>query len=96
MDSINLNPSYSIGEIPGKCVKCLAEGELFSCLRILLLEGDKDEESAKKYELLLNFLKSPDAQKLRDESERYLSEGKEVSVNMYVESGEPKYEIKVK
>jgi hypothetical protein len=96
MDSINFTPSYSIGEIPGKCIKCLVEGELFNCLKILLLEGDRDEESAKKYELLLKFLKSPEARKLRDESERLLSEGKEVSVNLYVESGQPKYTLKVK
>lgn len=96
MESINLNPSYSIGEIPGKCVKCLAEGELFSCLRILLLEGDKSEESAKKYELLLEFLKSPSVNKLIDETEKLLSAGKEVSVNLYVEGGEPKYTLKVK
>jgi hypothetical protein len=87
---------YSTGDIPGKCIKCLAEGELFNCLRSLLREGEKDEESARKYELLLDFLKSPEAQELVDEAERLLSEGKEVSVNLYVESGKPKYTLKIK
>jgi len=87
---------YSTGDIPGKCIKCLAEGELFNCLRTLLREGEKDEDSARKYELLLDFLKSPEARKLIDESERLLSEGKEVSVNLYVESGKPKYTLKIK
>ena len=96
MESFNLAPTYSTGDIPGKCIKCLAEKELFNCLRILLLEGDKNEESSNKYEVLLDFLKSPEAQKLIDESERLLSEGKEVSVNLYVESGKPKYTLKIK
>lgn len=96
MESFNLSPSYSTGDIPGKCIKCLAEGELFSCLRILLREGDKDPESEKKYQLLLNFLKSPDVKKLIDETEKLLSEGKEASIELYVEEGEPKYKLKVK
>lgn len=96
MESINLNPSYAIGEIPGKCIKCLAEGELFGCMRILLLEGEKNEESARKYEMLLEFLKSPTVHQLIDETEKLLSEGKDVSVNLYVEEGEPKYTLKVK
>jgi len=96
MESLNLHPMYSTGDIPGKCIKCLAEGELFNCLRSLLREGEKDEESAKKYEVLLDFLKSPEAQKLVDEAEILLSQGKEVSVNLYVESGVPKYTLKVK
>ncbi|MFA5367086.1 MAG: hypothetical protein WC333_04340 [Dehalococcoidia bacterium] len=96
MESFDLAPTYSTGDIPGKCIKCLAEKELFSCLRTLLLEADKDEEAARKYEVLLEFLKSPSVNKLIDETEKLLSEGKEVSVNLYVEAGEPKYRLKVK
>jgi hypothetical protein len=62
-----------------------------------LFKEDKDNpELEKKYELLYSFLESPDLQKICDESERYLSEGKEVSVRIALESGKPKFEIKLK
>jgi len=75
MDTINLNPKYSTSDVPGKCIKCLAEQELNNCLlELLKTEGD-DKELAQKFELLVTFLKSPESHKLRDESERYLAEG---------------------
>ncbi len=46
--------------------------------------------------MIVSFLKSPELQRLRDESERYLSEGKEVSVRIYFVNGKPKYDLKVK
>jgi len=58
-------------------------------------EGD-DKELAQRYEMIVSFLKSPESQKLRAESERYLSDGKEVSVRIYFVDGKPKYELKVK
>jgi hypothetical protein len=36
MDSFNLEPTYTTGEIPGKCIRCLAEEELNTCLRAIL------------------------------------------------------------
>ena len=33
MEPINLDSRYSTRDIPGKCVRCLAEQELDSCLR---------------------------------------------------------------
>ena len=58
-------------------------------------EGD-DKELAQRFEMIVSFLKSPESQKLRDESEYYLSEGKQVSVRIYFVDGKPKYELKVK
>jgi len=58
-------------------------------------EGD-DEELQQKLETLVSFLKSPESKKLRDESERYLAEGKQVTVKIHFETGKPKYELKVK
>ena len=45
--------------------------------------------------MLVAFLKSPESQKLRDESERYLAEGKQVTVRISFADGKPKYELKV-
>ena len=95
MEPINLDPRYSTSSVPGRCVKCLAEEELNKCLLGLLrVEGD-DKELIPRFETLVSFLKSPESQKLRAESEWYLSEGKEVSVRIYFVDGKPKYELKV-
>ena len=78
MDTINLDPKYSTSNVPGKCIKCLAEQELNNCLlELLRAEGD-DEELAQRFEMLVSFLKSPESLKLCDEAERYLAEGKQV------------------
>ena len=73
MDAINLDPKYSTSDVPGKCIKCLAEQELNNCLlELLRAEGD-DKELVERFEMLISFLKSPESLKLRDESERYLA-----------------------
>ena len=95
MDSFDLEPKYSTGQLPGKCIKCLAEQELSNCLMELLRDEESDEKIQRRFEMLLSFLKSPESQKLRDESERYLAEGKQVTLKINFETGEPKYELRV-
>jgi hypothetical protein len=96
MESIELTPRYSTNEVPGRCIKCLAEEKLFSCMREIF-EDEKDTiKLQQKYQILYSFLKSPDLQKLCDETERYMSEGKEINVRVYLEAGKPKYELKIK
>ena len=95
MEPINLDPRYSTKEIPGKCIKCLAEQELNNCLIELLKGVGEDKELQQRFETLVSFLKSPKSQKLRDESERYLAEGKQVTVKICFETGKPKYKLKV-
>ena len=93
MKSFELEPRYSTREIPGKCLKCLAEHELNSCLILLLSQDGEDEEVKQRFEALLDFLQSPDSKRLRDESERLLAEGKEVSLKISFKKGKPKYEL---
>ena len=95
MDSFNLEPSYSTKKIPGKCLKCLAEHELNNCLMQLLREEGEDEKVQQRFEALVSFLKSPDSKRLRDESERYLAEGKQVTLKVNFKSGKPEYELKI-
>ena len=74
METIDLDPRYSTSDVPGRCVKCLAEQKLNNCL-FELLRGEGDEkELVQRFEMLVSFLKSPESQKLRAESERYLSD----------------------
>ena len=82
MEPINLNPRYSTREIPGKCIKCLAEQELNNCLMELLRGEGENKQMEQRFETLVSFLKSPESKKLRDETEKYLSEGKDVRVRV--------------
>ena len=95
MEPINLEPRYSTKEIPGKCIKCLAEQELNNCLMELIRGEGENKALEQRFEALVSFLKSPESIKLRDEAERYLAEGKQVRVKISFEQGQPKYEIKV-
>jgi hypothetical protein len=95
MESYELEPRYSTNEIPGRCLKCLGEHELHNCLRDLLKNDPYDEEDVKKFEALLTFLKSPEMEHLRAESERLLSEGKQVTlrINSDFDTGNMSYEL---
>lgn len=94
MPSYDLEPRYTSNEVPGKCIKCLAEQELDICLR-KLLQGEDSREVWHKLQTLVTFLKSPEAQKLRDKAETYLAEGKDVKLSIIFVNGKPRYELKV-
>jgi len=95
VEPIDLNPRYSTNDIPGKCIKCLAEQELDSCLRVLLTDEKDNKEVQKRFEMLLSFLKSPESKKLRDESERFLADGRQVTLKIQFDDDKPSYELKV-
>jgi hypothetical protein len=95
MESFELEPRYSTNQIPGKCIKCLGEQELNSCLMQLLREESTNEDIQHKYEALVTFLQSPESKQLREESERYLADGKKVSVVISTKKGKPVYELKI-
>jgi len=65
MNSFELEPKHSTSQIPGKCIKCLAEQELNNCLLELLKGAENERELQQRYEMLLTFLKSPESQKLK-------------------------------
>ena len=95
VNDIELEPRYSTREIPGKCIMCLAEQVYASCLRELLKGRIGNKELEEKYEALVSFLKSPELQRLHDESEKYLAEGKDVRVVLHLGEAKPRYEIKL-
>ena len=95
MDTFDLEPGYSTGEIPGKCIKCLVEQELNNCLRTLLIGEGEDRDVQQEYEMLVSFLQSPESRKLRGESEKYLGEGKRVTLKLSFANGKPEYELEV-
>ena len=87
MEPIDLEPRFSTTEIPGKCIECLAEQELGNCLMELLKGKGRNKKLEQRFEALVSFLRSPESEKLRNESEKYLAEGKEVKVKIYSEEG---------
>jgi len=93
---LSFEPRYSSSELPGKCVKCLAEKELNDCLRELLREETDSEIAKEKYEMLIAFLKSPASQKLRDKSEKYLADGKQVKIKVNFTDGKIHYKMEIK
>ncbi|MFC1967538.1 hypothetical protein ACFLV2_02760 [Chloroflexota bacterium] len=95
MESFELEPVYSKGEIPGKCIKCLGEQELDSCLMHMLRE-DVDDDVKEKYEALVDFLKSPESERLRVESEKHLADGEKVSIVISYQNGKAEYRLKIK
>ncbi len=95
MEPIDLEPNYSTAEIAGKCIKCLAEQELNNCLLELLRGEEENKKLEQRFEALASFLRSPESKKLRNESEKYLAEGKEVKVKINFEHGKPRYELKI-
>ncbi|MFC1998391.1 hypothetical protein ACFLVR_01955 [Chloroflexota bacterium] len=94
-DDIELKIGYSTKEVSGRCVKCLAEDKYGDCLRELLQGGLDNEELRTKYQALLSLLTSPELESLRAETERHLSDGKDVKVLIHLKKGQPKYEIKI-
>jgi hypothetical protein len=95
MDPLELEPRYSTREIPGRCIKCLADHEVGSCLRLLLGDETNNKEIQQRYKALVDFIHSPELVKVRDECERYLAQGKEVSVILHLGRRKPQYEIKL-
>lgn len=95
-DSYELEPRYSTNEISGKCLKCLSEQELNSCIMQLLRDEGTHEDVQNKYQALIDFLESSEFQPLREQSEKYLAEGKQVSVKISMVNDKPQYELKVK
>jgi len=95
MEPIEIEPKYSGQDISGKCIKCLAEQKLDTCLKELLNSEVDDLSRQQRYEALVAFLHSPESEKLRIESERYLAEGKHVTLRITSENGQFKYNLKV-
>jgi hypothetical protein len=95
MKSYELEPRYSTNEIPGRCLKCLGEHELHNCLVELLKNETDDENTIQKFEALVAFLKSSEMEELRAESEKLLSEGRQVKlrINSDLDTGDMSYEL---
>jgi hypothetical protein len=93
--SLELEPRYSTREMPGRCIKCLAEEGYRGCLNELLKGGSESKELEETYEALVSLLNSSELQKLLDESERHLAEGRDVKVVVHLDEDGPWYELRI-
>ncbi len=92
MASVDLFPDLS------HCVETQAKREHGETMKKLLAAGQdlKDSEGLeRKLELLQKFLEQTDFTYLRRQSEKHLMEGKQVKFTVYLEDGEPQYEMRV-
>lgn len=78
------------------CIETVAKREYREATAKLLAVPKANNELEKRIELLRTFLETIDFRKLRQESEKYLVEGRTVKFIFYLENGTPKYEMIVK
>ena len=95
VEPIDLEPRYTDSQLPGRCLKCLAEQRLDGCLRQLLTQEGEDPELVQKYSALLSFLQSEDSAELRDQAERILAQGKSVTVRVCSDGDKTTYILQV-
>jgi hypothetical protein len=90
MLKIELVPSLS------DCIHAMTKKEYEDALSQLLSGEYGSKNLEEKFRLLNILLKEMDFKQLRQESERYLVEGKNVKFIFYLKKGIPKYEMQVK
>ncbi|MFC2018074.1 hypothetical protein ACFLTQ_02085 [Chloroflexota bacterium] len=88
MDKIELIPDLS------HCIETVAKNEYRKTVN-RLLKGTRNEGIEERAELLRKFLETADIKKLRQESERYLTQGKKVKFIIGLEEGESYYSMQV-
>ena len=72
-----------------ECIETLARREYQKCLRSCLAPTENSQELQEGIELLRLFLESADLKRLRAESERWLSERRDVEFILSLVDGKP-------
>jgi hypothetical protein len=75
------------------CIETEAKREYREATAKLLAVPKENNELEQRIELLRTFLETMDFRKLRQESEKYLVEGRIVKFIFYLENGAPEYEM---
>jgi hypothetical protein len=89
MDAIELVPSLS------QCIETTARDEFWNSANRYMADGRKNRRLEEKIELLKAFLESANFAKLRSDSERHLTQGREVRFVIRWKEGKPSYEMVV-
>ena len=89
MAFIELFPSLS------HCIETTATEEFWNSVNQYMEGGQGDKKLEDRIKLLKAFLESMDFKKLRSQSERYLTEGKQVKFAIFWKEGKLSYEMVV-
>ena len=89
MDGIELFPNLS------HCIETIAREEFWNSVNQYMKGGQGDKKLEERIELLKSFLESLNFKKLRNQSERYLVEGKQVKFVISWKEGKLNYEMVV-
>lgn len=95
MNSFEIEPKCSTGDISDKCINCLVEPELYNCLIELLRKENEDKELRHKVVMLVNFLRSSKPHGLPDESGEHPVDGKKVILKLHFNDGKPEFTLEV-
>jgi hypothetical protein len=77
------------------CVETMAKKEYSETMKKLLTAEEQSESLEEKLELLRLFLEEANFKSLREESEKYLIQGKQVKFTVYLEAGKPRWDSQV-
>ena len=89
MGCIELFPSLS------HCIETTAREEFWNSVNRYMESKQEDKKLEERIELLKAFLESTVFKKLRNQSEKYLIEGKTVKFVLYWKADKPSYEMVV-
>jgi len=77
------------------CIETTAKKELSRTADDYIERAVKNSDTEEKIELLQWFLQSMDFRALRKKSEVYLLQGRSVRFRLYIDNGNPSYEMQV-
>ena len=75
------------------CIETTAKREYWKSVNEYLKKANEDKRLEKKIELLKAFLETADFGMLRQQSEKHIMDGKQVSFNLSMRYGKPWYEM---
>jgi hypothetical protein len=89
MDPIELVPSLS------QCIETRARDEFWNLANRYMVDGRKNQRLEERIDLLKAFLESANFARLRSDSEKHLTQGREVRFVIRWKEGNPSYEMVV-
>jgi len=75
------------------CIETTAKREYWKSVNEYLKKANEDKKLEEKIELLKAFLETADFSMLRQQSEKHIIDGKQVTFNLSMRNGKPWYEM---
>jgi hypothetical protein len=75
------------------CIETTAKREYWKSVNEYLKQANEDKRLEKKIELLKAFLETADFSRLRQQSEKHIIDGKQVTFKLCMKNGKPWYDM---